>query len=361
LTVNPGAYNYLAVGENAIIEYSYTIEDGNGGSVAQTATITIEGRNDGPIATDVSFLVSEDGSITGNLLAGANDPDTTDSLNVVSIATASASAVAGEDLITANGVVTLHGDGTFTYTPGIGCGATSDSFTYSISDGNGGTATATVNIAIHQYAGVSLQSGALRVGGGDDADIVTVSGGNLVVNGVPHSLHGVSEIRIWGRDGNDTIDLSGWNLPAFIHGGDGNDNLTGGAANDVIFGGTGDDHITGGAGHDFLIGDDGKDRIVGAAGHDILVAGDVACYLDLIALRAASEAWSSSREIFAETDDNDVLDEIFGDDDFDQLTGSAGADLFFIDSGDKITDFQFGKPKTNRDGDVVFINGVQVS
>jgi hypothetical protein len=39
------------------------------------------------------------------------------------------------------------------------------------------------------------------------------------------------------------------------------------------------------------------------------------------------------------------------------VTGSAGADLFFIDTGDKITDFQFG----NKDGDFVFINGVQVS
>jgi len=46
LDVDPAAYNYLAVGENAEIVYSFDIEDGNGGIVSQTATITITGEND---------------------------------------------------------------------------------------------------------------------------------------------------------------------------------------------------------------------------------------------------------------------------------------------------------------------------
>ena len=49
---------------------------------------------------------------------------------------------------------------------------------------------------------------------------------------------------------------------------------------------------------------------------------------------------------------------LLGDGDSDQLTGGAGADLFIINSGDKITDFQFGKPKANKDGDVVIKDGV---
>ena len=53
-----------------------------------------------------------------------------------------------------------------------------------------------------------------------------------------------------------------------------------------------------------------------------------------------------------------ALDETLGDADSDQLTGGAGADLFIINWGDKITDFQFGKPKTNKDGDVVIQDGV---
>ena len=48
---------------------------------------------------------------------------------------------------------------------------------------------------------------------------MTVSGGNLVVNGTPYSLAGVTEVRIWGRNGNDRIDLTGLAIKAFIDGG----------------------------------------------------------------------------------------------------------------------------------------------
>ena len=101
-------------------------------------------------------------------------------------------------------------DGNFTYTPGLACEASSDSFTYTISDGHGGTATATVTITITQYSGVTASGGVLRVGGTAGADTVTVSGGNLIVNGSRYSLAGVTEVRIWGRGGNDQIDLAVW-------------------------------------------------------------------------------------------------------------------------------------------------------
>jgi len=45
LTVDPAdaAFDYLAVGATTQIVVSYDIEDGNGGTVAQTETITITG------------------------------------------------------------------------------------------------------------------------------------------------------------------------------------------------------------------------------------------------------------------------------------------------------------------------------
>jgi Ca2+-binding RTX toxin-like protein len=113
-------------------------------------------------------------------------------------------------------------------------------------------------------------------------------------------------------------------------------------------------------GNDFLIGDSGKDRIIGSAGNDILVAGAVPGDLDLITLRAISQAWSSSHTTSSEAVD-DFIDEVIGDSNSDQLTGSAGADLFIINSGDTITDFQFVRPKTNKDGDVVIKDGVEPS
>jgi len=43
LSVDPSLYDGLGDGESAIVNYTYTIEDGESGAVAQTATITITG------------------------------------------------------------------------------------------------------------------------------------------------------------------------------------------------------------------------------------------------------------------------------------------------------------------------------
>ena len=40
--------SHLAVGSHADIVVSYNVVDGNGGVIAQTATITITGTNDAP-------------------------------------------------------------------------------------------------------------------------------------------------------------------------------------------------------------------------------------------------------------------------------------------------------------------------
>jgi uncharacterized delta-60 repeat protein len=361
LHIDPSAYSYLTDGESAVIKYSYTIEDGHGGSVTQNATLTIVGRNDAPTASDLNYDVLEDGSITRNLLAGATNSGPSDSIVVVALTTSTGKVIGiGESVATPHGIVTLNVDGTFTYTPGIGCECSHDSFSYTIDDGHGGTATGVVNITIAAHTGISSSYGVLRVGGTANADVVYVSGGNLVVNGVAHSLAGVTEVRVWGRGGNDDIDLSGLSIKTFANGGAGNDTITGGSGDDVIFGGSGDDTITGGSGHDFLIGGDGKDRIVGSSGNDILVADDLECFLNLDYLRAISSDWATNRVVESDSDD-DILDEIFADGEIDKLTGSSGADLFIISSEDTITDYQFGKPKTNKDGDVVIRDGVVVS
>jgi Ca2+-binding RTX toxin-like protein len=188
----------------------------------------------------------------------------------------------------------------------------------SIADGN--TSIATVVLTIANYEGVSISSGILRFGGGTGADLVTVSGSSLIVNGTARSLAGVTEVCIWGRGGNDDIDLSGVSVKSFVHGGQGNDQLVGGSSDDVIFGGDGDDMITGESGYDFLVGGTGKDRIVGSAGHDILVSGDVAFWLSLGDLRDINWVWKDSRTIQQHVVD-DYIDETCGDFDSDMLTG----------------------------------------
>jgi hypothetical protein len=51
------------------------------------------------------------------------------------------------------------------------------------------------------------------VGGTLAGDVILVSGGNLVVNGVGHSLTVATEVRIWANGGDDGIDLSGLQCP----------------------------------------------------------------------------------------------------------------------------------------------------
>jgi VCBS repeat-containing protein len=77
LLVDPAAYGHLALGDSEVVVYNYTISDGKGGSVAQTATVTIAGRNDAPtVSAAVVAAASEDGAAFSiNLLGGATDGD----------------------------------------------------------------------------------------------------------------------------------------------------------------------------------------------------------------------------------------------------------------------------------------------
>lgn len=81
VTVTPSAYGSLNNGESSAINFSYNVIDGNGGSVAQTATITITGITDiinqpPVISAPVSVTFNEDqANQVVNLLANATDPE----------------------------------------------------------------------------------------------------------------------------------------------------------------------------------------------------------------------------------------------------------------------------------------------
>ena len=79
LTLDPSASDFQSLGEGETqdITVSYDIIDNNGGSVAQTATITVTGTNDAP-TVDGAIAVSANegtGSVTFDLLEGASDID----------------------------------------------------------------------------------------------------------------------------------------------------------------------------------------------------------------------------------------------------------------------------------------------
>jgi VCBS repeat-containing protein len=88
LTVDPtnSAFNSLGVGASKILEVDYTISDGHGGTVAQVATITINGMNDSPAASALTSSPNEGAaSYQIDLLSSVSDPDTGDTVNLGSV------------------------------------------------------------------------------------------------------------------------------------------------------------------------------------------------------------------------------------------------------------------------------------
>lgn len=114
--------------------FTYTANDGNGGTATATVNVTINEVNDTPIAVDDQVSTDEDVAVIVSVLANDSDPNG-DPLSIASFTQG------------AGGSVTSNGDGTLTYTPNVDFNGT-DSFAYTISDEKGGTDTANVNVTI---------------------------------------------------------------------------------------------------------------------------------------------------------------------------------------------------------------------
>ena len=78
VTVTPVFYDFLTETDPAeVVEIAYTLVDGNGGSIEQTATLTFNGVNDPPSpGSAISATFSQNDSVTTvSLITGATDPD----------------------------------------------------------------------------------------------------------------------------------------------------------------------------------------------------------------------------------------------------------------------------------------------
>ena len=120
---------------NGIDTFTYTIDDGNGGTDTATVTVTVEPVNDGPNAVIDIVGTPEDTPITISVRDNDTDPEN-DPLTVTSVTQGT------------NGTVVIDPvSGNPVYTPSNNFNGT-DSFTYTIDDGNGGTDTATVAVTV---------------------------------------------------------------------------------------------------------------------------------------------------------------------------------------------------------------------
>jgi hypothetical protein len=114
--------------------FTYSIDDGRGGSATAAVTITIAPpANQPPVAFDDTATTVTDQPVDIAVLNNDNDPDG-DPLTIASVTSP------------ANGTATINGT-LVTYTPAFRFAGT-DTFNYTISDGRGGTSTATVTVTV---------------------------------------------------------------------------------------------------------------------------------------------------------------------------------------------------------------------
>ena len=141
---SPGtAFAYLSAGETATDTFTYVVSDGHGGTATQTATVTITGVNQAPIAHADTATTTAPQSVQLTPLANDTDVNRDDTLSVSALNT---SATKGTVALGSNNVVTYTPGAAFRY---LAAGTTAtDTFGYTVTDNHGGTSTATDTVTI---------------------------------------------------------------------------------------------------------------------------------------------------------------------------------------------------------------------
>ena len=150
--------NKLDLGDTATLSFTYTIDDGNGGTDTGDITVTINGANDTPIANNDNNSVNEEGTISKSSVTSSNKElvdndndadgdDNSSNFTVTGIAVGSTeinsfttiSSGGQQSIETSLGTLTVHSDGSYSYSakknPAIGSGEVAlDYFRYKVQD-----------------------------------------------------------------------------------------------------------------------------------------------------------------------------------------------------------------------------------
>ncbi len=280
-TAPASVFSYLAFGQMLVLTYTLQIDDGDGGTDAETFTVTITGVNSTPILSDPvgdpllaytqgdgaqiifpSIDISDDGeTIQSAQVQLTNFDASTDILGFVAQSGISGSYNAATGLLTLSGEATLQEYETalqsVTFSTGSSPDITTDTREISFTVNDGVSSSDPITTTVGMTAAESDPSNFTVVpgsgGNGDKGEIFGTPGNDKIENSSEYD-------EIFGGAGNDI--LIGVQIGDFLYGEDGNDFLLGGQGKDTLDGGTGHDILIGGLGADTLIGGAGNDQFV---------------------------------------------------------------------------------------------------
>lgn len=139
--------------------------------------------------------------------------------------------------------------------------------------------------------------------------------------------------RVMGDGRANVIDATGMTRGVAISGGDGNDRLTGGHADDMLSGDSGADRLWGKDGNDLIFFDAADIVVDGGSGNDVAMAvGDTGVSLDLAATSFESAYGTEANDTLTAAGSTTSVS-LHGDGGADALTGSGADDLLSGDAG----------------------------
>ena len=147
-----GRFDSLAPGETASESFSYQVKDNNGGFATSTVAVTIEGKNDNPVANPDSFSVSQGASVNINPVSNDTDVDNGDVLKVSAV----------NNRPGAKGAVSVDGNGNVSYSAVSG-------FEY-LAKGESSQETFDYTVA-DKYGGSNRGQATVTITGGNDAPV----------------------------------------------------------------------------------------------------------------------------------------------------------------------------------------------
>ncbi|WP_217358699.1 ExeM/NucH family extracellular endonuclease [Thalassococcus sp. S3] len=161
-------FEALGAGETATDRFSYTVDDGRGGTDTATVTVTIEGENDAPVILAADTVSVVEGNTDTKPILSASDAEG-DTLNYTISGGADAALF---EIDAETGTLSFLDPPAFD-TPLDADGDNGYEVEITVGDGNGGTATKMVEIEVTEPAGAPRQTVAFDMVGSSSENLTS--------------------------------------------------------------------------------------------------------------------------------------------------------------------------------------------